>query len=453
MAKKPPRKAARQPASGAATTPAPASAHYNVQRRVLLIVTGGIAAYKTPELVRRLKERGLAVRCVLTRGGKEFVTPLALGAVSGDKVYEDLFSLTDEYEMGHIRLARETDVVVIAPASADVLAKMAAGLCDSLAATLLLATDKPIMAAPAMNVRMWQHAATQANVETLKKRGVTFIGPAEGDMACGEWGPGRMTEPHDIAEAVAAFLKKGAASSATGPLSSTPAATLAATLAGRHALVTSGPTWEALDPVRFIANRSSGKQGHAIARALAAAGARVTLVTGPVALPDPTGMKTIHVESAREMLKACERALPADVAVCAAAVADWRAASPAKTKIKKGVGGPPDLTLVENPDILKTLARAGTRRPELLIGFAAETEDLIRKARAKFNAKGCDWICANDVSKEAAVFGSDINTVHLVTKDWAESWPKAPKDAIAMRLVQRIAEALNKKDKPKETKR
>ncbi len=429
MAKKPPRKAARR------TAPA----YNSVQGRVLLVVTGGIAAYKTPELVRRLKERGLAVRCVLTRGGKEFVTPLALGAVSGDKVYEDLFSLTDEHEMGHIRLARETDVVVIAPASADVLAKMAAGLCDSLAATLLLATDKPIMAAPAMNVRMWQHAATQANVETLKKRGVTFIGPAEGDMACGEWGPGRMTEPHDIAEAVAAFLKKGGASSAT--------------LTGRHALVTSGPTWEALDPVRFIANRSSGKQGHAIARALAAAGARVTLVTGPVALPDPAGVQTIHVESAREMLKACERALPADVAVCAAAVADWRAASPAKTKIKKGPGGPPGLALVENPDILKTLARAGKRRPKLLIGFAAETEDLIRKARAKFLAKGCDWILANDVSKEAAVFGSDMNTVHLVTHDWAESWPKTTKDAIATRLAQRIAETLLKKGQPKETKR
>lgn len=434
MAKKPPRKAARR------TAPAAAPAYNSVQGRVLLVVTGGIAAYKTPELVRRLKERGLAVRCVLTRGGKEFVTPLALGAVSGDKVYEDLFSLTDEHEMGHIRLARETDVVVIAPASADVLAKMAAGLCDSLAATLLLATDKPIMAAPAMNVRMWQHAATQANVETLKKRGVTFIGPAEGDMACGEWGPGRMTEPHDIAEAVAAFLKKGGAPGS-------------APLSGRHALVTSGPTWEALDPVRFIANRSSGKQGHAIARALAAAGARVTLVTGPVALPDPAGMKTIHVESAREMLKACERALPVDVAVCAAAVADWRAAAPAKTKIKKGAGGPPGLALVENPDILKTLARAGKRRPKLLIGFAAETEDLIRKARAKFLAKGCDWILANDVSKEAAVFGSDVNTVHLVTHDWAESWPKTTKDAIATRLAQRIAETLLKKGKPKETKR
>lgn len=439
MAKKPPRKTARRPSSGAAP------AHYNVQRRVLLIVTGGIAAYKTPELVRRLKERGLVVRCVLTRGGKEFVTPLALGAVSGDKVHEDLFSLTDEHEMGHIRLARETDAVVIAPASADVLAKMAAGLCDSLATTLLLATDKPIMAAPAMNVRMWRHAATRANVETLKKRGVTFIGPAEGDMACGEWGPGRMTEPHDIAEAVAAFLEKGGASSATpsapGPLSN------------RHALVTSGPTWEALDPVRFIANRSSGKQGHAIAKALAAAGARVTLVTGPVTLPDPAGVKTIHVESAREMLKACERALPADVAVCAAAVADWRAADPAKTKIKKGAGGPPDLALVENPDILKTLARAGKRRPKLLIGFAAETEDLIRKARAKFKAKGCDWIFANDVSEKAAVFGGDVNTVHLVTRDWAESWPKTTKDAIATRIAQRVAEVLNKKSNPRETKR
>ncbi|MBM3564665.1 MAG: bifunctional phosphopantothenoylcysteine decarboxylase/phosphopantothenate--cysteine ligase CoaBC [Alphaproteobacteria bacterium] len=402
-----------------------------MQRRVLLIVTGGIAAYKTPDLVRRLKENGIAARCVLTKGGREFVTPLALGAVSGDKVYEDLFSLTDEHEMGHIRLARETDAVLIAPASADIMAKTAAGVCDSLATTLLLATDKPILIAPAMNVRMWQHAATKANVETLRKRGVLFIGPEEGDMACGEWGPGRMTEPADIAAAVAKFLKTGAA--ATGPL------------AGRHALVTSGPTWEALDPVRFIANRSSGKQGHAIARALAAAGAHVTLVTGPVVLPDPDGVRTIHVESAREMLKACEKALPADVAVCAAAVADWRAAQPAKTKIKKDAKGPPAVALVENPDILKTLARAGKRRPKLLIGFAAETGDLIRKARAKFKAKGCDWIFANDVSAIAGVFGSDLNTVHLVTHDWAESWPRASKDEIARRLAERIADFWNKK--------
>ena len=424
MAKKPSRPAA-----------AKAAAYNNsAQGRVLLIVTGGIAAYKTPDLVRRLKERGLAVRCVLTKGGKEFVTPLALGAVSGEKVYEDLFSLTDEHEMGHIRLARDTDVILVAPASADIMAKMAAGLCDSLATTLLLATDKPILLAPAMNVRMWTHAATQANLAILKKRGAGVIGPEDGDMACGEWGPGRMSEPATIADAVAAFLKKKDRS-----------APVDGVLAGRHALVTSGPTWEALDPVRFIANRSSGKQGHAIARALAAAGARVTLVTGPVTIPDPAGVKTVHVESAAEMLKACTRALPADVAVCAAAVADWRAAKPAATKIKKGAGGPPDLTLVENPDILKTLARAGRRRPKLLIGFAAETGDLIRKARAKFHAKGCDWIFANDVSKEAAVFGSDINTVHLVTQNWAESWPRATKDAIAARLALRIAETLNQK--------
>ncbi len=423
---------AKKPSRKASTKAAPT--YNSVQGRVLLIVTGGIAAYKTPDLVRRLKERGLLVRCVLTKGGREFVTPLALAAVSGDKVYEDLFSLTDEHEMGHIRLAREADVIAVAPASADIMARMAAGICDSLATAVLLATDKPVLLAPAMNVRMWTHAATQANVAILKKRGGRFIGPEEGDMACGEWGLGRMSEPASIADAVAAFLKK-----------KDDRASSAGILSGRHALVTSGPTWEALDPVRFIANRSSGKQGHAIARALAQAGARVTLVTGPVAIPDPEGVKTIHVESAREMLNACTRALPADVAVCAAAVADWRAANPAKIKIKKAADGAPAITLVENPDILRTLARAGRRRPKLLIGFAAETGDLIARARAKFAAKGCDWIIANDVSRASAVFGGEDNTVHLIAKTGAEAWPRAAKDAIAAKLAQRIAQALNKK--------
>jgi phosphopantothenoylcysteine decarboxylase/phosphopantothenate--cysteine ligase len=399
-------------------------------RRVLLVVTGGIAAYKTPELVRQLRAKGLAARCVLTRAAREFVAPLALAAVSEDKVYEDLFSLTDENEMGHIRLSREADLVLVAPATADILAKLAAGLADDLASTLLLATDKPVLAAPAMNVRMWEHPATQANLAVLKKRGVAFVGPEEGDMACGEWGMGRMAEPVTIAEAVVAFLAKGPAS---GPLH------------GTRALVTSGPTWEALDPVRYVANRSSGKQGHAIARALAQAGARVTLVTGPVALADPPGVATARVESAREMLAACQRALPAEVAVCAAAVADWRPASVARTKIKK-TGKPPALALAENPDILKTLARPGRRRPRLVVGFAAETGDLLANAKKKRAAKGCDWILANDVS-DAGVFGGDVNAVAFVTARDTESWPAMSKEALAERLASRIAHALGRKPK------
>ncbi len=400
-------------------------------RRILLVVTGGIAAYKTPELVRRLREKGLAVRCVLTKGGKQFVAPLALAAVSEDKVYEDLFSLTDESEMGHIRLSREADLVLVAPATADILAKMAAGLADDLASTLLLATDKPVMAAPAMNVRMWEHPATQANLATLKKRGVRFVGPEEGDMACGEWGMGRMAEPDAIVQSVGAFLAQG----------KTAGGARGGGLAGMRALVTSGPTWEALDPVRYIANRSSGKQGHAIAKALARQGARVTLVTGPVALPDPEGVTTVHVESAREMLAAATRALPADVAVCAAAVADWRPAEAAKAKIKK-TGAAPRIALAENPDILRTLARAGAKRPRLVIGFAAETGDLVANAEKKLAAKGCDWILANDVSEGTGVFGGDANTVAVVTAKGAESWPVLSKDALAERLAARIAEAL-----------
>ncbi|MAO56759.1 MAG: bifunctional phosphopantothenoylcysteine decarboxylase/phosphopantothenate--cysteine ligase CoaBC [Rhodospirillaceae bacterium] len=391
-------------------------------KRILLIVTGGIAAYKTPDLVRRLKERGAAVRCVLTAGGAQFVTPLALGAVSGDKVYQDLFDLTDEQEMGHIQLSRDADLLLVAPASADVMAKMAGGLASDLATTALLATDKPVLIAPAMNVRMWEHAATQANLETLKSRGVGVIGPDDGDMACGEFGPGRMTEPLDIVQAVIDFFSRGRP------------------LAGKHALVTSGPTHEPIDPVRYIANRSSGKQGHAIASALAALGARVTLVTGPVALTDPAGVATVHVETARDMLAACTEALPADIAVCAAAVADWRTADAAPEKMKKDGKALPSLSLAENPDILAALSTGGDKRPALVVGFAAETEKVIDHARAKLAKKGCDWICANDVSPETGTFGGDSNRVHLVTGDGVEDWPQSSKARVAETLAQRIAD-------------
>ena len=391
-------------------------------KRILLIVTGGIAAYKTPDLVRRLRERGAQVRCVLTAGGAQFVTPLALGAVSGDKVYQDLFDLTDEQEMGHIQLSRDADVILVAPASADVLAKMAGGLATDLATTALLATDKPVMVAPAMNVRMWEHAATQANIETLKSRGVTVIGPDEGDMACGEFGPGRMSEPLAIAQALIDFFH------AHQPLR------------GKHALVTSGPTHEPIDPVRYIANRSSGKQGHAIAAALAALGARVTLVTGPVTLKDPVGVATVHVETARDMLAACAEALPADIAVCAAAVADWRTADAAPEKMKKDGKGLPALALAENPDILATLAAPGKNRPALVVGFAAETENVVGHAVAKLKNKGCDWICANDVSPETGTFGGDMNRVHLVTASGVEDWPPQTKTQVGERLARRIAD-------------
>ncbi len=393
-------------------------------RRILLIVAGGIAAYKCLELIRRLRERGARVRCVLTRGGSRFVTPLSLAALSEDKVYEDLFSLTDESEMGHIRLSREADLVVVAPASADILARMAAGLADDLATAVLLATDKPVMVVPAMNVRMWRHAATQANLATLAERGVLCVGPEEGDMACGEYGPGRMAEPETILSAIEAALAPE-----TRPLE------------GRRALVTSGPTREPIDPVRYIANRSSGKQGHAIAAALAGLGAETTLVNGQVALPDPAGVEVVRVETACEMLAACERALPVDVAVCAAAVADWRVKRAAAAKLKKKNGDdPPRLELTENPDILKTLAGAGNRRPALVVGFAAETERVVANARAKRRAKGCDWVLANDVSPGTGTFGGDANTIHLVDADGVESWPTLTKRQVAERLARRIAE-------------
>ncbi|MEK9722342.1 MAG: bifunctional phosphopantothenoylcysteine decarboxylase/phosphopantothenate--cysteine ligase CoaBC [Rhodospirillaceae bacterium] len=398
-------------------------------KRILLIVTGGIAAYKTPDLVRRLREQGARVRCLLTDGGAQFVTPLALGAVSEDKVYSDLFSLTDEHEMGHINLSREADVIVIAPATANMLAKMAHGLGDDLASTVLLATDAPVLAAPAMNVRMWDHPATQANLAMLKDRGIGFIGPNEGDMACGEYGMGRMAEPLEIVAAVTAFFDAPAGK--------------AGRLAGLRALVTSGPTHEAIDPVRYIANRSSGKQGHAIAEALVRLGATVTLVSGPTRLPDPAGATVVHVESARHMLAACQDALPADVAVCAAAVADWRVAAEAAGKLKKTPGdGPPPLELTENPDILATLSAPGAARPRLVVGFAAETDDVIPNAQAKLARKGCDWIVANDVSPEMGIFSGDSNTVHLVAGTGVEDWPELSKAEVGTRLAARIADAL-----------
>lgn len=391
-------------------------------KRILLIITGGIAAYKTPELVRQLIKAGASVRCVLTKGGEQFVTPLTLASLSGDKVYSDLFSLTDEHEMGHINLSREADVLLVAPATANTLAKMAQGLADDLATTLLLATDKPVIAAPAMNVRMWEHQATQDNVELLKARGVLMVGPDEGDMACGEWGEGRMSEPEDIVLALGSFFD------ANAPLK------------GLSAVVTSGPTVEPIDPVRYIANRSSGKQGHAIAQALYDLGAHVTLVTGPVELPDPLGVKTVHIETARDMKAAVDDALPADIAVCAAAVADWRVDGEADQKLKKDGGATPSFTTVENPDILAGLSQPGEGRPRLVVGFAAETENVIEHARAKLAKKGCDWICANDVSPATGTFGGDANTVHLVTRTGVEDWPTQSKRAVARQLATRIAE-------------
>ena len=393
-------------------------------KRILLIVSGGIAAYKSLELIRRLRERGASVRCVLTRGGAQFVTPLSLSALSEDKVYTDIFSLTDEAEMGHIQLSRDADLLLVVPASADIMAKMAQGLADDLATTALLATDKDVIVAPSMNVRMWAHAATQANLATLRERGVRFVGPTEGDMACGEFGPGRMAEPNEIADAVSDFFEDSA------PLS------------GRRALVTSGPTHEAIDPVRYIANRSSGRQGHAIATALARRGAATTLISGPTNLPDPAGVNIIHVESARDMLAACEQALPADVAVCAAAVADWRVAREATEKMKKSGTGVPTLEMTENPDILATLAAAANTRPQLVVGFAAETENVVEFAQAKRARKGCDWILANDVSPEFGTFGGADNTIHLVSADGVEDWPRMSKTDVADRLADRITEQL-----------
>ncbi len=392
-------------------------------KRVLLIITGGIAAYKCLDLIRRLRERGADVVCVLSKAGAEFVTPLSLSALSENKVYGDLFSLTDEHEMGHIRLSREADLLVVAPATADIMAKMASGQANDLASTVLLAADKPVLIAPAMNHRMWDHPATQRNLATLKADGVHQVGPNDGAMACNEFGTGRMAEPAEILAAIEGLL---------APSGDRP-------LAGRKALVTSGPTHEPIDPVRYIANRSSGKQGHAIAAALAGLGAEVTLVSGPTREPDPDTTRTVHIESARDMLAACEAALPVDIAVCAAAVADWRVDGAADQKIKKDGGGPPSLALAENPDILARLSRSGSDRPMLVVGFAAETENLIHNARAKRQRKGCDWIVANDVGAGTGTFGGEANRVHLIAGDRVEDWPAMSKAAVAGQLADRIA--------------
>jgi len=390
-------------------------------KRILLIVGGGIAAYKACELIRLTRKAGIGVTCVLTAGGQHFVTPMTLAALSENQVFTTLWDLKDEAEMGHIQLSRNADLVVVAPATADLLAKMSAGHADDLATTLLLATDKPVLAAPAMNVRMWQHAATRRNVAQLRADGVTVMEPDEGPMACGEYGPGRLPEPQAILDAI-----KAALAPATGPL------------AGKHVLVTAGPTHEPIDPVRYIANRSSGKQGFEIAGALAELGARVTLIAGPVTLETPRGVDRVDVETAREMAAAVDTALPADAAVMVAAVADWRTADAAVQKIKKGADTP-TLSLTENPDILATLGH-GERRPRLVVGFAAETERVVEHATAKRTRKGADWIVANDVSGD--VMGGDANTVHLITAGRTESWERLSKQDVARRLAQRIADAL-----------
>lgn len=414
------------------------------QKRILLIVGGGIAAYKCLDLVRRLRERGVGVRVVMTAGAQQFVTPLSFGAISGDKVFTELFNLDDEHEIGHIRLSRDCDLIVVAPATADLMAKMAHGHADDLATAVLLATDKSVLIAPAMNPRMWLNPATKRNAALLAADGISFIGPNSGEMAeRGEAGPGRMAEPLEIVARIDQMLGAGNAVRSVGNAAGPTVARAAArdrSLAGRHVLVTAGPTHEPIDPVRYIANRSSGKQGYAIAAAAAKFGARVTLVSGPVGLADPTGVNVIRVETAAEMLAQCEAALPADVGVFAAAVADWRVAEASEEKINKGKGGVPTLSLLENPDILKTVAKRGAKRPGLVVGFAAETENVIEHARAKRKSKGCDWIIANDVSPETGIMGGDRNAVHVITADGVESWPDMDKEAVAEELVARIAE-------------
>jgi phosphopantothenoylcysteine decarboxylase/phosphopantothenate--cysteine ligase len=394
---------------------------------VLLIIGGGIAAYKSLELIRRLRERGIATRTILTDAGAQFVTPLSVSALSGEKVFQNLFNLTDEAEMGHIQLSRAADLVVVAPATADLMAKLANGHANDLASTALLATDKRVLMAPAMNVRMWNHAATQRNAKRLKDDGVIFVGPDDGEMACGEFGPGRMAEPDAIADAIEAALAHSGA------------------LSGMRALVTAGPTHEPLDPVRFIANRSSGKQGYAIADALARAGAETILVSGPVEIAPPPRVKLLRVETAREMLAACESVLPVDVAVCAAAVGDWRPEIAANNKIKKTEdGAAPALKLTANPDILYTLSHS-PKRPSLVIGFAAETENVVAHAQDKRARKGCDWIVANDVSPGTGIMGGDSNRVHLITAMTTEDWPLLDKHEVGRRLAARIAEKLTGK--------
>ncbi len=393
----------------------------NAGRRVLLIIAGGIAAYKALDVIRRGRERGFDFRVILTKGGSAFITPLSVAALAGSKAYTELFSLTDETEMGHIRLVRETDLVLVAPATADLIAKMAHGLADDLASTALLANDRPVLIAPSMNAVMWQNPAVQANVATLRARGVAIVGPGAGDLACGEVGDGRLAEPLDIIDAALRILSGGL-------------------LKDLKALVTSGPTHEPIDPVRFIGNRSSGKQGHAIARALAAAGAQTVLVTGPTALPDPAGCKTVHIERAAEMLAAVQTHLPADIFVGAAAIADWRPTIEVRQKMKKGQGGePPRIELTTNPDILATISAPGPQRPALVIGFAAETENIVAHATEKRRRKQCDWMLANDVSVETGTFGGADNKVHVITAEGVEEWPRLSKADLAQRLVVRIA--------------
>ncbi|MEM7317624.1 MAG: bifunctional phosphopantothenoylcysteine decarboxylase/phosphopantothenate--cysteine ligase CoaBC [Pseudomonadota bacterium] len=392
-------------------------------KNILLIIGGGIAAYKSLDLIRRLRERGANVTAVLTSAGEQFVTPLSVSALTGAKTYRDLFDLTDEAEMGHIQLSRSADLIVVAPATADLMSKMAHGASNDLASTLLMATDTPVLIAPAMNVRMWEHPAMRRNHRQLLEDGISVVGPNEGDMACGEYGPGRMAEPLEIVDAIAAAF-------GAGPL------------AGKHVLVTSGPTHEPIDPVRYIANRSSGAQGTALARALAALGAQVTFVTGPADVPAPEGVKVVAVQSALEMADAVAAALPADAGVFAAAVADWRVAQASDRKLKKSRDGLPTLSFAENPDILKTVSHLKDGRPALVVGFAAETDDVIANATAKRERKGCDWIVANDVSPETGIMGGAENAVVLISKDGAEPWPRMAKADVARRLADRIAKAL-----------
>lgn len=392
-------------------------------KHILLIIGGGIAAFKSLDLIRRLRERGAVVTPVLTRAGEEFVTPLSVSALAGHKVFRDLFDLGDEAEMGHIQLSRVADLVVVAPATADLMAKMAQGLANDLASTLLLATDTPVLIAPAMNVRMWEHAATQRNIATLHEDGIAVIGPNDGDMACGEFGPGRMAEPLEIVSAIEAQLHDGP-------------------LKGKRVLVTSGPTHEPIDPVRYIANRSSGAQGTAIARALSALGADVIFVTGPADVPPPDGVQVIAIQTAQEMLEAVQTALPVDAGVFAAAVADWRVNGASTRKLKKSKDGLPVLEFAENPDILKTVSQMKKGRPNLVVGFAAETDDVVDNATAKRARKGCDWILANDVSPATGIMGGAENAVTLISEEGTEDWPRMSKDAVATKLAARIAKAL-----------
>lgn len=401
-------------------------------KKILLIISGGIAAYKSLELIRLLKKNGASVRCILTKAGEQFITPLSVASLSQEKVYTDLWSLTDETEMGHIRLSRECDLIVVAPASADIMAKTAHGLANDLASTTLLASNAPVLFAPAMNPEMWDNPATQANIETLKNRGYHFSGPASGEMACGETGLGRMNEPEAILQDITDFFSD-------------------APLAGRKAIVTSGPTYEPIDPVRFLGNRSSGKQGHAIATSLKEAGADVTLITGPTQMPDPIGVNTVHIETAQDMLNACQSALPADIAVCAAAVSDWTPVQAHTQKIKKkNASDAPNLELTQNPDILKTISTHDTMRPALVVGFAAETENLENNASKKLTSKGCDWIIANEVGMNSQgqekTFGSDENQIYFLSHNGIEKWKRASKVQIAHTLVQHIIKHMDNND-------